>query len=177
MSDLQTKTPPASPLEAVERVADPPKDAKGNGVITPTEASLATEWFLSEEEQEVAFKDIEINVGVNEDKWIPIRIQVVDRDEIRRIRQEATAVNREGVPEVNEMEANLRIAVEGLLDPNVKGDEKLRTVRGQKYLDPGDALKARFAVKSGLIDQLSGKIVELSGYNDADVREIRAAGN
>lgn len=165
----------ATPLEGVAAAA-----AKAPQDITTNEASLATEWFLSEDEQEVAFDTIELNVGgpqgSSKEKWVPFKIQVVDRDEIRRIRQEATAVGRDGTPEVNEMEANLRIAVKGLMDPDLSQPEN-RKVRGQSYLDPGDALAARFAHKSGLIDQLAGKIVELSGYNDADVREVRAAGN
>ena len=38
-------------------------------------------------------------------------------------------------------------------------------------------LKHRFRRKPGLIDQLAGRIMDLSGYDEEDVREAEAAKN
>jgi hypothetical protein len=50
----------------------------------------------------------------------------------------------------------------------------MRKVRGQSYMDPADALEARFAHKPGLVDQITGKVIDVSGYGDGDLREVRA---
>jgi hypothetical protein len=162
--------PDLTPLEAVGKA--------GNGEVDNQVASKATEWFLSPVEQEVAKATIEMNVaGASQpEKFVPFVVQVVDRDRIRDLRREAERTNPDGSKEIDEMEANLQIVVEALLDPNLR-DEKMRTVGGQLMADPADALRARFAHKPGLIDQLAGKIVQISGYNEGDVREVRAAGN
>lgn len=158
---------------AVAAVADKAPDK-----ITATEASAATEWFMSPSEEEVASAVIPVNIAAAgaKEKIVDFKVQVVDRDVIRAIRKSAEVKNADGIRETDEMEANLRIVVEGLIDPDLK-DPAMLTVRGQKYMDPADALKARFAFKPGLIDQLAGKIVQVSGYDDSDVKEVKAAGN
>jgi hypothetical protein len=163
---------PSAPA-AIAKLAEKPEST------TDAERSVALDWFLNEDPQEAASDSVELNVGgpvgTGKERFVPFRIQVVDRERIRAIRKQSeTGTGDER--EVDEMEANLRIAVEGLLDPDLKVPEN-RVVRGQKYMDPADALKARFAHKPGLIDQLAGKIVNLSGYDDKDVREVRAAKN
>lgn len=168
------KNPDLAGRAAVDQAADHP-DA-----ISPQTAQSATDWFLNpDDEESVAWATLPVNVAPagKPERVVPFKIQVVDRDEIKRLRKEATFQRPDGTEEIDEMEANLRIAVEGLLEPNVKDDDKLRVVRGQQYLDPGDALRARFAHKPGIIDQIAGKIVQISGYNSADVKEVRAAGN
>lgn len=165
---------PTTRLDAVKAVAD--KDPKAT---TAEERSAALEWFLSSEVEETAWAYLPVNVSAagQAERIVDFKIQVLDRDRIKQIRDESRRTNADGVLEMDEMEANLRIAVEGLIEPNLRKDERLRVVRGQQFLDPADALKARFTHKPGIIDQIAGKIIQISGYNDADVKEIRAAGN
>lgn len=157
--------------EAVKAVGDA---SDGERVDSATR-SKATEWFMSPIEEAVATHDFEINVGGqskrNPPNYVPITVQVLGRERIREIRREASMPNRSGEDEVNEIEANLKIAVEGLLDPDLSKPE-VRRVGGQDFLDPADALSARFAFKPGLIDQIAGEVVKISGYDDKDVREI-----
>lgn len=176
---MPTETPtakqePETRLQAVNKAAavDDPKDLARSTIAN------ATDWFLSTDEEEVAWAYVPVNVAPagKPEKIVDFKVQVVDRDEIRSLRRQAEQTNSSGVREINEMEANLRIVVEGLLEPNLK-DEKMRHVRGQYFADPADALAARFAHKPGLIDQLATKVMEISGYNDADVKEVKAAGN
>ncbi len=160
--------------EAMMKAADTddPKHLDAKTVVS------ATDWFLSTDEEEVAWAWVPVNVapaGAKE-KIVEFKIQVVDRDEIRALRKQAEQTNASGAREINEMEANLRIVVEGFMEPDLH-DEKNRTIRGQRFADPADALKARFAHKPGLIDQLATKVMEISGYDEADVKEVRAAGN
>lgn len=148
--------------------------------ISPATAQNATDWFLSDAEDDtVAWAWLPVNVAPagRKEKIVDFKIQVVDRDVIQTKRKEATRTKPDGTEEMDGMEANLRIAVEGLLEPNVKGDSKMRHVRGQDFIDPGDALRARFAHKPGVIDAIAGKILEVSGYGSNDVKEVKAAGN
>lgn len=157
--------------QALTKVADNPDDT------SPAERSEALAWFLDPEPDEGAWDYIELNVGrrgANE-KWVRFKIQTLQRERITQIREESTR-GRGDDSKTDANEANLKIAVEGLLDPDLSKPEN-RRVRGQNYLDPADALVARFAHKSGLIDQIAGAVVELSGYDEQDRREVRAAGN
>lgn len=167
---------------AVGRVADAdrPEAKPGEpGSVSPQDATDATAWFLSTEMEEAASAVLPVNVAPagHKEHLVDFTIQVVDRDRIREIRRSCERSLPSGEREVDEMEANLQIAVEGLLNPNIKGDEQMRTVRGQYFADPAEALRARFVHKPGLIDQIAGRVVQISGYNDNDVKEIKAAGN
>lgn len=169
-----TKTPELNGDDGVKAV-----EAAAAGTANAKQQQTATDWFMSTDAEEVAWAWIDINVapaGAKE-KLVPFKIQVVDRDRIRDLRKQATVEKANGTEEIDEMEANLQIAVEGLLEPDLRNKPELRTVRGQEFLDPADALRARFAYKPGIIDQIAGRVVQISGYNDKDVKEVRAAGN
>lgn len=186
-----TVKPSTTPASADS--ADKPKDLNGSAAvqaaadadnpqtdISPATAQNATDWFLSDDEDDtVAWAWLPVNVAPagRKERIVDFKIQVVDRDIIQTKRKEATRTKADGTEEMDGMEANLRIAVEGLLEPNVKGDAKMRHVRGQDFIDPGDALRARFAHKPGVIDAIAGKILEISGYGSNDVKEVKAAGN
>lgn len=168
------KTKQETPLEAMQTAAaaNDPTELKPSTIVS------ATDWFLSTDTEEVAWAYVPVNVAPagKKEKVVDFKIQVVDRDEIRALRKQSEQVGPAGSREINEMEANLRIVVAGLMEPDLS-DEKMRTVRGQYFADPGDALAARFSHKPGLIDQLATKVMEISGYNDQDVKEVKAAGN
>ena len=162
---------PRTGASAVTKAADTPDNT------TPQERSEALAWFLDPEPDESAYDYVELNVGgrgANE-KWVRFKIQSLQRERITQIREESTR-GRGDDAKTDANEANLKIAVEGLIDPDLSKTSN-RKVRGQQYQDPADALVARFAHKGGLIDQLAGAVVELSGYDEKDKREVRAAGN
>jgi hypothetical protein len=163
---------------AVEAAAEATKDVP----VGPKTAQLASDWFLDNESIEaesVASALVPMNVAPpgQPAHWVDFKVQVLSRERIKQIRDESTSRMPDGSEKSDDMEANLRMAVEALLDPPIRTDPAYRVVRGQTFIDPGDALKARLAHKPGLIDQLAGRIVEMSGYNSSDVKEVRAAGN
>jgi hypothetical protein len=163
-------------FDAVQKAAD--ADPNGNaesikGALTDREALDATEWFMSDEVEEEGYLDFEMNVGVKTPRWVTFRVQSIGRERIDEIRRQNTPELPDGTRRPQELAINTRIAAEGLISPDLKKPE-MRMVRGQQYMDPADALAARFAHKPGLIDQLSAKVIDATGYNDDDVREVRA---
>lgn len=152
-------------------------DAKSPSDLTDQQAQDATDWFTSDEEEVEGFKDFELNVGQQVKKWVMFRVGALTRERINEIREQNTLTTEDSdgttTRKVNEAATNARVAAESLLKPNLK-DAKMRRVRGQDYMDPSDALVARFAHKPGLIDQIAGQAIDVSGYNDDDVREVRA---
>lgn len=171
------KPPDLAGKPAVLAAATNPPEA-----IADSTAINATDWFLGAEandDETVAWAWLPVNVAGpgKKERLVNFKIQVLDRDVIDQKRKEATRTKADGTSDMDGMEANLRIAIEGILEPNIKGDAKFRVVRGQEFMDPGDALRARFAHKPGVIDQIAGKILEISGYNNTDVKEVKAAGN
>lgn len=163
-------------LAAVDRAGD----AATPDEIDAQTAGSALDWFLDPDPQEIAKGKITVNVAtVGQKKHeVEMTLQVLDRDRIREIRKECEVIKGDGEREINEMEANLRIATEGLIDPNPRDIvAQKQKIRGQVFLDPADVVRTRFLHKPGAIDNIATRVLELSGYNDKDVGEIRAAGN
>lgn len=152
--------------------------AKGEK-LSPEEIVDATEWLLTDTPLEDFTHELRINVGsARTEKWIDWLIRPVDLDTLRRIRKAAQGQTRaaqrraQTTGELDEVEANVRIVVEGTVEPN------LRDVANQLQLvDPADVLRKNFAHKPGLLGQIAGEIMGISGYDDEDVREVDAAKN
>lgn len=145
----------------------------GGGRTSVTENSSALEWFLSEapEDSGADQKVIEINVGTDaEERWIKWTIRPVDSDSLRRIQK--ISAPRRGKEDVAADMVNLRVVVAGTVVPDLG-----TAARQMDIADPAMAVRMRFAFKPGLVTQLAGKIMELSGFDDEDVREAAAAGN
>lgn len=137
------------------------------------EQNVALEWFLSDDpqDQEDLTRTIEINVGKSdEEQWIPWTIRAVDLDTLRRIRKATMA--RRGLGEFDEVQANLKIVVSGTVEPDL-----LAAAHQMHIATAEKALQRRFRHKPGLLGQISGEIMALSGYDDEDVREVQAAKN
>lgn len=172
------KLPPPTELrERGERPAlDGPDAVEALGRRQPTSAadrSSALDWFLSEapEDNDEITKVIELNVGSTEkERWIKWTIRAVDVDTLRRINKMTTA--RRGKEDVAADLAQLRVIVAGTVDPD------LRAVAQQMGIaDPAMAVRKRFSFKPGLVSQIASRVLELSGFDDEDVREAAAAGN
>lgn len=157
------------------------KAAEGREQLSEDEMEDATSWFLEEEpedENERAVKTLEVDVGIKAPRIIRWVVGSLDRERIAAIRREAReqVARRQGrrrsvdpFDDTDEMIANVRIAAEGTIEPDLSN----REVRG-KYADPADALKAKFKSKSGIIDQIAGAVIRVSGYAADDVQEVDA---
>lgn len=177
--DAIEKDPPVhNGRDAVEAAADADPDK-----LHPVTAQNATDWFFSEEQQEAestakAIVPVNVAPAGKPKKVQDFTLQVLGRDQIREIREGCMKTLPDGSREVDDVEANLRMVATAMLVPDLKAAIAAgQKVRGQLYLDPADMLTARFAHKPGVIDLLAGKLTEISGYNSADVMEVRAAGN
>lgn len=152
------------------------KSPEAAAAMTHEERQDAVEWFMSDNpDEEPATESIELNVSTDPDKevWVEWIVKVVPRERIQDIRDKSKKKgkkrSRNQEEEANTTLANLKIATEGtaypdLRDPKVRGD----------FLDPADALNYRFRNKPGLIDQICAAVIEVSGYDEDDVREVDA---
>ena len=144
---------------------------------TPQEHSAALEWLLSDEpDAEGEYEHtIEVNVGTaDKERFIEWTIRPVDLDELRRIRRQATgsrAARRAGADGFDEVAGNLRVVIAGTVEPDLVAAAR------EQNTSPDFVLRARFSRKPGLLAQIAGEIMALSGYDDEDVREVKAAGN
>jgi hypothetical protein len=167
--------------DVVDKLAEIPKGAEPE--LTGQQSMDAADWFLSEDSED-ATDSFELNVGVGSDGygkpnelWVIWTVRALDRERIRQIRKNSREKRRrgpggEGVED--DMQANLRIATDGTVYPDLTDP----MMRGN-VADPAEALHARFKRlgKSGLIDQIASRVLTISGYDDEDMREIQAAKN
>lgn len=162
-----------SPGDLVRRAASGDKTVKA---MSDGERHDAMQWFLSTDSVDISHT-FQINVGSVESKhWIDWTVGPVDLDQLRRIRQQSSgssrAQRRSGSGDFDEVQANLQIVVEGTLKPDLKD------IAGKLSLaDPRDALRRKFAHKPGLLTQIAGEVMSISGYDDEDVREVQGAKN
>jgi hypothetical protein len=140
------------------------------------EASSALEWFLSEEPDEDVEQThtIEINVGIGDQQhWIAWMVRPIDTDELRRIQRTTAALRRRGRQDdlgIDQL-GNLKIIIAGSVDPDIEA------IARTAHKAPEAILQQRFKKKPGLIAQLSGQIMALSGFDDEDVRDALSAKN
>lgn len=158
-------------LHAAEAMNDDKAAAKGKK-ITAQESADALEWFLSDSDAVDLSTPIQINVGSrDEPRWVEWIIRPVDMDKLRRIRRKAqNAGRRQRQPDMDETTANIQIVLEGTVKPDLRA-----AARQLGIVDPADAVRTRFAHKPGLVTQIAGEIMSVSGYDDEDVREVDAA--
>lgn len=128
----------------------------------------ATDWFLSEEDEPVAITTFDVNVAPASKpaKWIRWSIRPLTRHEFKQIQEDASG---------DDLEANVRTVIAGSIEPNF-ADERVR----HGLADPADILKRKVKHKPGLIEQLSRKINEASGFGlagAASIRSVDAVGN
>ena len=144
--------------------------------VGAAEASSALEWFLSEEPEEDVEQThtIELNIGVgDQEKWITWIVRPIDSDELRRIQRQTAVLRRRGRQDdlaVDQL-GNLKVIIAGSVEPDIQAIADAQGKQAEAVL-----LK-RFVKKPGLIAQLAGQIMALSGFDDEDVRDALSAKN
>lgn len=151
--------------------------------VSPEEVQDAVAFFLaseaSEEEQpSVEPKTLTLNLGTKEKprkvRWTVVPVEDTEITRLRRTSQVGTRQQkRRGEAEVDEAVVARKVVVRGTVDPDPK--ELARTLGTGP--DPADAVHAFFSKygKTGLITQISGTILSISGWDDEDVQEVEAA--
>jgi hypothetical protein len=182
---------------AVKQVAAP--ENSGVEPAGPDVQKDALDWFLSADQQEFS-KKLRLNVGGPVDDtneplykdrppvWIEWVVRPLDLDTIKALRRRASGSadprrrRRQQIAsgaagdEFDDTKFNLGIVAEATVVPDMKA-----IVEATGIQDVTIAIKQRFANKSGLIGQIVGEVLDLSGYNENDVQdaneEVLAAGN
>jgi hypothetical protein len=106
-------------------------------------------------------------------RWVIAPVSDTDITAIRKNSQGGTrAQRRRGDSEVDEALVSRRLVVKATVEPDPR-----ELARAMKQVDPSDALHLFFAKygKTGLITQISGEILSLSGWDDEDIQEVEAA--
>jgi hypothetical protein len=176
-AEIQSDERPVQDILRVAAAEDSGKQVKPDDRLTPEERADALAWFLSDTDDTDLTHTFEINVGGLENKhWVKWTIKPVDMDRLRRIRKQSQpAGNRQQrrngqTGEFDEIAANVAIVVEGTVIPDLRA-----AARQLHAIEPGVLVRTRFAHKPGLLAQIAGEIMSISGYDDDDVREVDAA--
>lgn len=168
----------ADQQKAVDKIA-------AGGKPDGNEYDAALEWLLADDvDEQEARKTVEFNVGDgDEERWIKWEIKPVDQNLLRELNnpQGNRRQRRAGGIDVDVSENELRIVVHGTASPDLK---KAAAAKGISAPDPMygpmEIVRHRFRYKPGFITQLVGHILDLSGFDEADMREAQAmkvAGN
>lgn len=169
------------PSELIRRAAA--QQDKQADTLNETEQEDATEWLLGAFDDPPAVTNtLSVNVGGigSHRREILWEIKAIPGPMIRKIRDQAEMLVRRQGPNPSGMgsagfNANVRIVIEGTTSPDIRQVAKRRNV-----VDAADVLMMALENKQGLIEQIAGSILTLSGYDQDDVQdalEVRAAGN
>lgn len=158
--------------------------AKDPAGLTPEQTVEATDFLLDDDpEGEQPLEDtLELNVGTPaKPVWMKWTIRAIAEDTLAQInRMGAAAANRQqrrqrGAQTADTTMTNARIVAEGTVEPDL-----VDLCRQRGLADPAMLVRMKFRRKPGLMLQLSGEILSLSGFDDDDIREskeVLAAGN
>jgi hypothetical protein len=159
-------------VEVIEDAYRESLDAVGAGGGSDEDVATATEWLLSDE-QVVNTRKMRVRLGGSDDApvmggWV---IRAIGVDVIRSAEREAQGnrqQRRQG-QEYDELKANLRVVAEGTIEPDLKAIARQKGIADATVL-----LRQRFQYRSGVIAQIAGEIMSLSGF---DFEDVKAAGN
>lgn len=190
-----TDTPaPAPPAPALRRPSEPDEPATARDVVrqaaenpdglTPEQIIDAMDFLLDDDpDNEEPLEDtIELNVGTpSKPVWMKWKIRAIAEDTLAQInRMGAAAANRQARRRGQQAQGdstmtNARIVAAGTVEPDL-----VQACRERGIADPAILVRLQFKRKPGLLLQLSGEVLSLSGFDDADLREskeVLAAGN
>lgn len=177
------RDPAPSPTEAVKEMAGPnPEKAH------PLTQSAALDWFVGDEPTGPSaddFTTLVINVGgdtPDTERKIDWTIAPIQLDVLRTIRRRANSTRearKTGM--TDEFQTNLEIVAVCTVDPKLSDAARVLYEQGKiSSADRVEALHYRFGKRPGIITQLAGKILTVSGFDEDDVQDklqMEAAGN
>ena len=178
-----SKLPDQEGAAAVSQVAQA-EGAKDMEQVSEQTQQSALDWFVSSEPlggPEGDYATVQVNVGGQTDdnkKLIDWVLRPIALDTLRAIRKRANSTRearQSGV--TDEFRVNLEIVAACTVQPNLR--EAAQSMKNSGG-DPAEALRIRFMTRPGLVQQLSGKILAISGFDDEDVQDkaqVKAAGN
>lgn len=192
---MSTEAPPVVPDIRRPEPPEPPDDpqnareiidkaARTPDGLTVEQTIEATDFLLDDDpENEQPLEDtIELNVGTPvKPVWMPWTIRAIAEDTLAQInRMGQAAANRQqrrqrGAQTADTTMTNARIVAAGTVEPDL-----VAICRQRNIADPAMLVRLKFRRKPGLLLQLSGEILSLSGFDDDDLREskeVLAAGN
>jgi hypothetical protein len=152
--------------------------------LTPEQIVDAMDFLLDDDPaNEQPLEDtIELNVGTPaRPVWMKWKIRAIAEDTLAQInRMGAAAANRQARRRGQQAQGdstmtNARIVAAGTVEPDL-----VQACRERGIADPAILVRLQFKRKPGLLLQLSGEVLSLSGFDDADLREskeVLAAGN
>jgi hypothetical protein len=151
--------------------------------VTEQEIPSALDYYLASEEQAEAEpaiepKELKLNLGTKEKpefvRWVVVPVEDTVITKFRRESQAGTrAQKRRGDAEVDEAVVARKIVERATIDPDPRELAKAMDTGP----DPKDAIYRFFARKgkTGMITQISGEVLSISGWDDEDVQEVEAA--
>lgn len=151
--------------------------------LTEEEIPSALDYYLASEEQTEAEpaiepKELKLNLGTKEKpefvRWVVVPVEDTVITKFRRESQAGTrAQKRRGDAEVDEAVVARKIVERATIDPDPRALAKAMDTGP----DPKDAIYRFFARKgkTGMITQISGEVLSISGWDDEDVQEVEAA--
>jgi hypothetical protein len=154
------------------------REAAASGNASEDDWDSVTEWLLGDTVEAMTRK-LSIRVGGTDDepRMMPWIIKAIPIDVIRMAERDATGNQQgqqrrrrpAGAPRYDELKANLRVIVEGTVKPDLK-----QAAQEAGIADPTVLLQRRLAMRVGVVAQIAGEIMSLSGFDESDVQ---AAGN
>lgn len=164
---------PMTPEEGLAAAADP------KGTVTAEVSDAALQWFLDDTEP-TFHRTLELNVG-QDDKpnFVKWTIRALSGEEIAGINRQASGNRnaRRAGGERDLDEVQRRVVALATVEPDLDAVVKLKhadTSQSDPLWARANVLAHRFRHKPGLITQLSGQVMDLSGYDEDDVRGVAA---
>jgi hypothetical protein len=177
------------PEKAVERASLSVQSAR---TMKDDQKLDAMEFLLGDGEDfdyEDFFEVLEINVGSDTSpKLIEWTIKPLDGETFQTLRNRAMGnrdARRSGSGELDVTSFNLMMVAAATVNPDLAAVVQAKGLQSADPLHgPMQVIANRFAHKPGLVDQIGGRVMLLSGYDEGDVKrsvptmtQMRAAGN
>jgi len=154
--------------EAVQKVAKTAPDR-----IAPEEQMSALAWLLSDDVRDapVGYCDLKLDVGQAEERWITWRVRSIDGDELRHIQHQVANSRAARAGRVDDLELHCQVVARATVEPDInQAVKQYAESHGHAGLDAPRFIRDRFSHKPGLVPQISAQIMELSGFDDAQVQ-------
>lgn len=177
--DAERAASPIEPLKAVVEIGKP--EAIPEAVIVDAMA-----WFLEDAPRDPSADHVTLNVnvadaGAPEAKWAQFTIRPLSDEEVQRAqrfaRQRGNRAERRAGQQAaadqapNVFEQSAYMVAQALVKPDLLEVARLKgmPVSADPTLMTVQVLKARFARRPGVIVNLAGRVMDISGYDESDV--------